>query len=160
VAVTDAARHRCGANAARAPKRRPDSGARSTRGFQPKEPNTATARSFDNDPNLQYVILVLAREGRLRRRSEAERAGKAVPGRDRVSPFGGCCGEIPLRPDAAPAGAGLTWPRALGRFRGTARRALRPGREELADARGNSPPRSAARNRLNAAAGAPRGVRA
>jgi hypothetical protein len=59
---------------------------------------------------------------------------------------------------AAPAGAGLTWLCALGRLWGTARRALRPGREELADARGNSPPRSAARNRLNAAAGAPRGV--
>jgi hypothetical protein len=34
---------------------------------------------------------------------------------------------------AAPAGAGLTWLCALGRLRGTARRALRPGREELAD---------------------------
>src|SRR5215213_10795579 len=105
------------------------------------------------------MILVLAREGRLRRRSEAERAGEVSRG-ETGWPFGGCCGEIPPRPDAAPAGAGLTWPCALGRFRGTARRALRPGCEELADARGNSPPRSAARSRLNAAAGAPRGVRA
>src|SRR4051812_1857111 len=52
---------------------------------------------------------------------------------------------------AAPAGAGLTWPCALGRLRGTARRALGPGREELADARGNSPPRSAAWSRIDAA---------
>src|SRR5215218_10732606 len=37
---------------------------------------------------------------------------------------------------AAPTGAGLTWSCALGRLRGTARRALGPGCEELADGRG------------------------
>src|SRR5215210_145314 len=38
---------------------------------------------------------------------------------------------------AAPAGAGLTWLCALGRLRGTARRALGPGCEELADGWGD-----------------------
>jgi hypothetical protein len=41
---------------------------------------------------------------------------------------------------AAPAGAGLTWSCALGRLWGTARRALRPGCEELADGTGTFPP--------------------
>src|SRR5215212_1422949 len=50
--------------------------------------------------------------------------------------------------------------RALGRLRGTARRALGPGREELADARGNSPPRSAAWSRKERRGAAPRGERA
>ena len=38
-----------------------------------------------------------------------------------------------MEQDAAPAGAGLTWLCALGRLWGTARRALGPGCEELAD---------------------------
>src|SRR3954451_11677171 len=47
-------------------------------------------RPLDNYPIFRYMILVLAREGRLRRRSEAERAGKG--GRGATGwPFGGSC---------------------------------------------------------------------
>jgi len=41
-----------------------------------EEPNTATTRLLDNYPIFRYMVLVLAREGRLRRRSEAERVGR------------------------------------------------------------------------------------
>src|SRR5829696_4884851 len=104
------------------------------------------------------MILVLAHEGRLRRRSEAERAGRE-PGRDRA----GFRRFLPEKPrpesDAAPAGAGLTWPCALGRFRGTARRAIGPGREELADG-GVDRPEKRGLEPNTRRGGAPRGGRA
>src|SRR5689334_6614304 len=60
---------------------------------------------------------------------------------------------------AAPAGAGLTWSCALGRLWGTARRALGPGCEELADGTGTSPAEKRGPEPNRRRGGAPRGER-
>src|SRR5215210_7217967 len=61
--------------------------------------------------------------------------------------------------ERAPAGAGLTWLYALRAAPGHRPPGTKPGREELADGMGSSPPGSAAWSRKERRGGAPRGER-